>query len=457
MMNLVNKQQINKFLEAEVLSNYGKVCDQFYDDWYEAKSDFLFDYFQDTLIFKKKVSLQKSYDDLMENCRPMYDKITNSMYKVFEWSEFSGFKDIISVGALAQNKVLVEKELVSAATGKPVKIQVGTKMSRALKHLVSPVDLEELQVEYSKVFNDKTFNGYLCLSIHPLDYITMSVNGSGWQSCLNAYDGCYRAGIGALMNSKNTMIGYFTTNEEGVQLTDELKWNDKKWRTIISIKDGQFVHLNRQYPYKTDILSEALLDFAQEIFFEGMDMTPTVNKSEYHISVDVDYDLMYNDAIYRPTEVRVVYHSDAANEFHTGITICGSSTCPVCGEKKTEFSRHLECVDCGDYEVCADCGRPIDTTDDDVIYLDDGGVYVCYECADNYSWCDHCDRYVPYDEINDYGRWDRICNDCVENDPHIVQCENCNRYDDEDRMILKPVDVTDEDAGYQYFCPDCAD
>ena len=439
-MIIDNKQEIVKFMEREVLSSGGTVCDKFFDDWAMAKNLFLANYFNGSLILKKKVLLEKDTSEMEKSVERIWSMIVDSAFLALPGDDFCAMKRIMTVGSLSRNEIDYEAEVNSRASGKKVKIQKGARVSRVLKHFVMPQDLENIQVEYSKAFNDKMLSGWLNISIHPLDYLTMSINNSGWQSCLNAYHGCYRAGAGALMNSPNSMIAYFTTTEQDtVELTDTLDWNDKKWRTVLSVNEGKYIHVNRQYPYTSDMLREELMNFAQEIFFPEEEMSKTTNKEDYDIHVSLNEDIMYNDAKYHATWVRIVKKRKPSIK-NTTLVISDNGTCPCCGEEKVDMSRHFECADCGDFPKCLCCGRAVDTEDDDVIYSSRDEGYICYSCGNDYTWCDFCEDYVHMDDIRDFGVY-RVCTCCIDRN-NLIECEDCGTYMEEED-VCKYKDLED--------------
>ena len=60
---------------------------------------------------------------------------------------------------------------------------------------------EDFRIAQSLVTNQANLKGYITLSIHPLDYMTMSDNNCGWDSCMSwQEEGCYRQGTVEMMN-----------------------------------------------------------------------------------------------------------------------------------------------------------------------------------------------------------------------------------------------------------------
>ena len=90
------------------------------------------------------------------------------------------------------------KKITITANGKKYQFQNGEKIWKTLKKLhqifpdaVTDKEFEDARILYSTWLNDKK-KGYLTISIHPLDFMTMSDNASKWKSCMSWKDqGCY--------------------------------------------------------------------------------------------------------------------------------------------------------------------------------------------------------------------------------------------------------------------------
>jgi hypothetical protein len=103
---------------------------------------------------------------------------------------------------------------VSPKDGSKVTITLGMKFMKALGKVVEAYNLdqemfEEFRIAHSQILNDKKLSGRLCLSIHPLDYMTMSDNESDWGSCMSWREGgCYRRGTVEMMTSPVVVVAY---------------------------------------------------------------------------------------------------------------------------------------------------------------------------------------------------------------------------------------------------------
>lgn len=122
------------------------------------------------------------------------------------------------------------------------------------------VNLKRLQAEASAIMNEDKIEGTFCLSIHPLDYISISDNDHNWHSC-HALDSDYRAGNLNYMIDKHTVVCYVKTGEDRKisNFPHSVPWNSKKWRVLLFFDKGcNFVMASKQYPLQSE---EALAFF----------------------------------------------------------------------------------------------------------------------------------------------------------------------------------------------------
>lgn len=141
-------------------------------------------------------------------------------------------------------------------TGAPSpQLKIGMKLTKAFKFFEgSDRLLDAFQTRASMLLQENKVTGYLYLSVHPLDFLTLSENRSGWRSC-HALDGDYRAGNLAYMVDKATVICYLA-GEDKVSTPNshsDFKWNNKKWRVLVYVSNSmRHIFLGRQYPFNTE-------------------------------------------------------------------------------------------------------------------------------------------------------------------------------------------------------------
>ena len=137
-------------------------------------------------------------------------------------------------------------------------IPLGSKLSKSFKKFIDDSDTVRLaQDTASRFIQENKIEGYLYLSVHPLDFLTISENNEEWSSC-HSLDGDYRAGNLSYMVDQTTIIAYLADDKmEHLRcLPTDMTWNSKKWRMLIHTDGIHNIYYNRQYPYE----SEALLN-----------------------------------------------------------------------------------------------------------------------------------------------------------------------------------------------------
>ena len=139
-------------------------------------------------------------------------------------------------------------------------------------------------MEHSRILNDKAMNGTLCLSIHPMDYITMSDNDSNWSSCMSwTRGGGYRGGTVECMNSTNTLVAYLESEDNPCSFLNYADWNNKKWRCLFVVNPDVITSV-KSYPYHNndilDIVIKWLAELAKENWGGEVDTNTIVTETD---------------------------------------------------------------------------------------------------------------------------------------------------------------------------------
>lgn len=211
--------------------------------------------------------------------KKLKDIIDKFIYRVQEWMVSKSQVDkthhdvwvcLMSL-RVQQSATHVERDLVlPLEEGKKGRvIPKGTKILKALRRLLELIDYDDLskfkklQSDYSS-FNSEmqqSFSGsYLTLSIHPIDFLTMSDNECGWRSCLTwKGDGCYKAGFIDILNSPHAIIGYITSRKNPVMRSDRWEIPNKSWRCLFFSTDT-CVLSGKGYPFINRTLADLGVD-----------------------------------------------------------------------------------------------------------------------------------------------------------------------------------------------------
>ena len=338
-----------------------------------------------------------------------------------------GFSDLISNWCLACNEYKGSEFTFPLADGKEYTVREGVKPLRVLKKIADSYDIagyEDFRICHSLVHNQKHLKGTMHLSIHPLDYWTMSDNECGWDSCMNWRDaGGYRMGTVEMMNSPKVVVAYMDSSET-LAIDRDLKWNSKKWRQLF-IVDKDVILAVKPYPYANHELTKTVMNWLKELaetnlgwsYFGDEDESPIKYafkpfSNPNHLDKPKIYfefrtNAMYNDvgscdyhAMYVGNDVydggdiqnnnyKIQRHDSCepspVEVLRVGVNYSGETQCIVCGGTSESYAdqSYLCCRSC-----CYDrysCGRCGSNTRDGYL-VDD--IYLCEDCY--YNDTDQC-------------------------------------------------------------------
>lgn len=286
-------------------------------------------------------------------------------------------------------------------TDKILKFSYGEKLIKVYGKICKALnipDFEDFRIKHSQVLNQKKLKGKLCLSIHPLDYMTMSDNDCGWESCMSWREcGDYRQGTVEMMNSKYVIMAYLKSDKD-VEFTYPVEWSNKKWRQLFVVSPELLLGI-RQYPYDSSDLRGFALNWIRELAIKnlGWKQFPTttvkVNNDTSNIfdnrtvQVRLSMNHMYNDI----SRDHLSYLSDNVKDKDViDIFLSGVSECMICGAlNDISDSCDLACDDCGGGYHCEHCGKTLHS--DDVYWVE--GLCYCEDCYYDYtSTCASCDE-----------------------------------------------------------------
>lgn len=454
----MNKFEINVNEANDLMS---KVWDDHFDyiphknfleGWSKVKNEYLAKLFGGELILKKEIVVNQDYHAMYDDIRFFKNQLLRDI-EAEDWCDTEGegmysysktwyaLREWLSTEALYNNK----SEETYTFNGK--KILKGSKITKALKIVLSdPKKVEEHQVKYSQLMNTKTLKGTLCLSIHPLDFLTMS-HTSSWGSCYDAFnEGEYCSGTLEYLFSNNTIVAYLTTKDMG--LSCNVRWNDKKWRSIFSVSPGEYLMSGKNYPYQSSELTEKVYEWINELMNnQYVDFKEADNLCDVESwCVDVCYG--YNDTDYDAGKFMLGMPKGEDIE-ETYVTVSyGEVICPKCGGENEYYSEGvLVCGECDDHFHCDECG---DTYNQDSYTVYDRCGYeiqVCYYCLDNnYLYCENCEEYHHYENTITTEDGYVYCNDCLSS---AFKCDCCGEWFSEY--------CTEKEYKGKTLCEDCYD
>lgn len=467
MRNYLNQLEINAFnAYAEHTQNITPREDYLEKAWFPHKQD-LIKLLQNNLILEKEISVEmtkvlraKVYKQFIQDIHTFKQNIWYilQMTEEFSSSEITSYKfyyclfdeETIFNNTMPKKYSLKELTLTHIATGKKLKIEIGkTKLARIFNFIVKyanytpsygdpslAAQYEDFRLKQSKLIQHNKFTGTMCLSVHPLDFATMSDNEESWTSCMSWREsGCYRAGTLEMMTSPIVLLAYIKSNNNTIHFEGddgaEYSWNSKIWRTLIIVNENIITEV-KSYPFYDSNLSKAAIEWVAELSGSSFD-TPLLSNEEYQGDHSLTFEnvkpkfifstnLMYNDVGYQS-----YYFAKLSKEFYEEmeypryyIDYGDQVYCLKCGQEM-DITHGLVCNECGDYPHCSCCGETLDTNRDDLYYSAEGNVY-CTSCWENNSsrcgWCE--EWYLNEDtcEISfthkDETLYVKMCKDCYE-------------------------------------------
>lgn len=409
--------------------------DYFLRYWSEEKTN-LYRMFDNKFIIKREVKFEKPSGELQEEMNeilrnhPFIEDFYKFARDIFDIDIRFSLNDMVYDSADFVDNIYRGNTFVIPAeftkSNKEIQVVKGCKIVKILGKIATAVGIdtyfEDFRQKHSQILNQKKVTGTLCLSIHPLDYITMSDNECGWSSCMswmNDDPGDYRLGTIEMMNSPYVVVAYLEAADT-MWVPDGYRWNNKKWRQLYVVSPEMILG-NRQYPYENDELQGVALnwlkDMASKIPGYGPYMpeaSSVINHEinsfgERKIRVVLNMNYMYND-IYGH---RLAYFSSEYNNSSYYLNVSGAAVCTGCGEV----------IELDTVEACS------------VRCLECDGVWKCWYCGDIYSG----DQYWVEDHP--------VCQWCY--DHELAKCNNCEDVVTETYGIPLVLVAGEEDKQYE--------
>jgi len=417
-------------IEQAMISNLEK---------WQANKEHLYNLLGGKMIYKSDTFLGTATDEVISEA---YD---NFLQQLDEWANNSDYEtrdNIITLMRVTRFNVCKEGFLNNKFTynyasqdfydlPKPKNafyVEEGSKYSKSMKFFIKDKDIlrriQDLYSTYTQKLstNKKMMNVYL--SIHPLDYLTVSENRYGWRSCHAISDGDYRAGNFNYMVDNTTLVAYVMEDKEEDLFNDtywpigEVRWNSKIWRCLIHI-DEKGMFLNKQYPYTSDVFLDQTEVVLDELTNHLFDKKVVANRSERVAWENTDYPMFFSDldnndrGVYaKELKDKEAYRMPNGNLGYVTVRIGEDAYCLDCGTLGASDTYSCTCNQCsGTSECCCDiCGSYWPS--DSMYYIHDENV--CPNCRDdNYFECGSCHELFH----NDYGHYSNLfgstlCDQC---------------------------------------------
>lgn len=388
-------------------------------------NELIYSFPYETFVSAEEMYEKIKYDDKFRNYISYFKDFLH--HSIDNFSDFDRWdlRDMIESPDIIKNKLSTNISYKDPTSQKVRKLCKGMKLMRALRELnekfeIMPAEtFDEFRNYISRFTQDKTHEGTFYLSIHPMDYITMSDNKSDWTSCMSwKNEGDYRIGTVEMMNSPCVVVGYLADENEQYYVGNSNYWNNKTWRCLYVVTREAITSV-KDYPYFSPGLTQVGLSKLKELaeanlgwYYEDNHITTDcgnieVPETEKYLSYDTNE--MYNDF---GSTTHYSYFSKEIRNFlapnrYTYINYSGPTSCCQCGQT-VNVANHsaLCCYSCKPSKCCDECGCTLYDEDD---------KYWVGDCC----YCEYCyndvTTYIPY-----YG--ERVHNDeVIEVHPVVIK------------------------------------
>jgi hypothetical protein len=361
---------------------------------WERNKEGLYHLFGDQLILEQSMEVSKppaQLEDDLDEAMDTNDIIRKFIQDFIHCSPDHKFKlnTLIGNRSLVNNTYDGPTFTIKVPEGRDIVVSTGCKASRLIGKIAKAFNLEgyeEFRLAHSMCLNQKKLKGTVCLSIHPLDYITMSDNECNWHSCMSwAEDGCYKQGTVEMMNSPYVVVAYLKSNED--MDIGSYSWSNKKWRQLFIVEDRCIVGV-KGYPYCNDELTKICANWLRGLMARGKEcFTEPQLFNAFNDAYIEDIGSVY----FNPETIQMYndfgehhwgcFNKTLVNDGDT-VDICysGPSECMDCGATENDFTSEgaLVCAECDDSVQCQLCGDWYNRSE--MIEVD--GQLICPDCYD---------------------------------------------------------------------------
>lgn len=268
------KEDFEKIISYSQAFPFDINCDDILKKWEKNKGKYLELWNNQTRVKSiKKLTFninEKEKTKLLEKCIEQLQQLntkeswvnedTKMSLIVFLYLNIEGFFNNIVVTPLKKE----DGEII---------IPAGMKLVKSFKYFISNKKyLRKAQDIASEYIQKTKLEGYLYLSIDPIDFLLLSNNAENWGSC-HQLDHTYRSGNLSLMCDRSTIIAFVADDEmkhiKGIPA--DMKALSKKWRMLLHYTPGEsgVMWFSKPYPFE---LNESKRIFLQ-LFMENAPST----------------------------------------------------------------------------------------------------------------------------------------------------------------------------------------
>ncbi len=403
--------------------------------WAPQKERYLYPLLGNSLIYQEPITYELSEDRILDKIYKLFSNVNSATSQFVR--EFNAWRDeneavlketgcewyinfLFSPPVLAQNVYNGLTFYVNCPNGKVVKVQQGCRPVKTLLRILNMwgglPHQDAFREEVSVVLTQRRLRGTLSLSIHPLDYATMSDNNNDWSSCMSwQEEGCYRAGTVEMMNSEAVVVAYLSNTT--MDMPGRNTWNSKMWRQLFVVSPKGIFGV-KAYPYQNEHLTDSALYALAKLAKENLGWqfdekviafdhnswfkyahTPGGEEHDYCLSFRTN--TMYND-FGTITHRGLIASNWDGNVNEDGspkrfiFNYSGARQCMACGSTDVDFNDSVDliCYECDGTIYCSHCGERV--YDIGEAYEVDGDMLCeyCYENLATYDILDEIDHYT---------------------------------------------------------------
>lgn len=418
--------------------------DDIYQQWYENKKRFI-DKFGG-LIYEIPTPITFEINaDLKSSKASCFAEVLDDIYGLTDlanyiWKEKENFFSNIS------------KKDFTTESG--IVIKAGSKIIKAFKHFINDKELlTELQNRASMIIQEDKITGTLCLSVHPLDFLSSSENTYNWRSC-HALDGDFRTGNLSYMCDPSTIICYLKGADDVAlpNFPKSVLWNSKKWRMLVHTDNRYNIFFaGRQYPFFSETALHQIRIILMDLFSNTI-LPYTGWGNEYLYSYQTGR-YVGNITDYPLDDKYAIIHGhlypmhklikDARHSRHYSDLLNSTCYIPYYMFTRECYDTELE-LNIGANVKCVCCNKNYNTSES----------FLCNSCAEEYVeeedecvYCSICDRRIPIIESFYIPEEDQVlCAHCFDTVGDF--CQRCHTWH-------RNGELTYSNALRQILCDSC--
>lgn len=456
------KEKLFKLFNNELIMSFDIPTDFSYNFNFEVKEE-MSKILANNDSFFKKIKLQiETIKFLDKEGYPIgngFHILTNIFYNAENWLSNS-IEELLD-GTCNSCSLYINENI------KPIKIYKNTKITTLISKLADLFDFkpeyEKLRLKHSEIIQKLKKIDKVYVSIHPLDFVTLSDNANNWSSCLSIDEtGCYRGGLGELLTSPTSIVAY-TIDDNNKYTIGNFSWNSKTWRQLFYLEESCILG-SIAYPRKNERLTQFILERLRELAKDRLGYS--YDEGYYHRRCgDFHADLIHKNGtkeeIYFNSNVERMYddlnRSSSSQDLFFIINkeeILKKSTY---NDNSCEIPPPVYTIEMSGEAICLNCGNSI--------LYNNGESHLCSECYEEIcTYCSDCGEAI-YDEDSIYYYEDEpYCEHCF-ND-NFISCSFCGEIFRRDYPLsivlqynaLNWFTVGEEKTGNfyeEFICNDC--